>query len=119
MQEEKTIQLTIAPDVQVLCDLLDITPEQLLNQYMRDLCSMALNGGSDERLMAKQYFLRTHLSSQSVFSNDCATEICEDFETIYQSAYPAVGNTGWEQQRTELLTELHNDWKLRKEAVTE
>lgn len=117
MLEEKNIQLTIAPDVQVLCNLLDVTPEQLLNQFMRDLCSMNFNGGSDERMLAKRYLLRTHLSSQSVFTSDCAEEILEEFETIYQSAYPAVGNVGWEKQRAEMLAEMQEQWNLRKEAA--
>ena len=117
MTEVKTIEIPISPDVQVLCDLLSITPEELLTQYMRDLCSLAMNGGSDERAFAKQYFLRTYLSSQSVFSNDCAGVLLEDYEGLYISAYPAIGNTGWEEQRKEMLAELHKDWNLRKEAA--
>ena len=109
----EAIQITIPieSDVQVLCDLFGITPEDLLKQYMRDLCSMALNGGSDERMMAKDYFLRTHLAAQNDFTMQFAPQICEEFESLYQSAYPAISDPNWQEQRAEMLLELYQEWK--------
>jgi hypothetical protein len=119
MLQEKTIQLTIPPDVAVFCDLMGITAEDLLSQYLKDLCSLPNNSGSSPRALAKVYFIDTHLSQQTIFTSDSAEALLSDFETIYLNAYPAVGNTGWEQHRAQLLTELHTEWLQRKEAVTE
>lgn len=112
------IEIQIPEDVQIFCKLFEIEPEYLLKQYMQDLCSMESNGGSDERMMAKQYFLRTYLARQTEFTVENAEQICDDFETLYQAAYPAVGNPGWEKQRQKLLKILHQDWTERKRPVT-
>lgn len=114
--EEKDVTIKIAPDVQVLCDIFGITPEALLTQYVSDLCSLATNGGSDERYMAKDYFLRSYLAREDEFTMSNAPAIMEDFEALYQNAYPALDNKGWQQQRTELLKELYRQWLANKES---
>jgi hypothetical protein len=115
MIEEKSIVLSIPPDVQVLCELLDVRPEELLTQFLRDLCSMQHNSGSNARLHAKKYMLSTYITTQSLFTNDFSRPLLDAFEDLYIRAYPTIGNKGWELQRAIMLEELREKWLVSKQ----
>jgi hypothetical protein len=105
-----TIEVAIPDDVQVFCELFSITPDELLTRFMNDLCSMQYNGGSDERRMAKEYFLRGDLASRLEPLWTHAMEVAFDFDDLYHAAYPASSNANWEYHRAELLKELRAEW---------
>jgi len=56
---KQTIELEIPQQLTLLCELLEITPQQILQGFVNDL-SYEVHGsnGSDERRMAGEYFLR-------------------------------------------------------------
>lgn len=103
---QQTIKIDIPVDVIALCNIFDITPKLLLEQYMCDLCSLPGNGGSDERRMAKDYFLRGHISG-NVHIEEKASVI-EEFETLYQNNYPSLCNTSHATRRMFELMTMHD-----------
>lgn len=96
-----TIKIEISKDIEVLCEQFKITPKDLLEQFMDDLCSRPGNGGSDERRMAKEYFLRGSIASQ--ISYEDGQLMMDFFEGLYQKHYPSVSNKTHIEDRSEDL----------------
>jgi hypothetical protein len=110
--KSKTIKLKVSADMQVLCEIFGITAEELLTQFIADLCSEGGSGGSDERTMAKEYFLRGSLSTNEEWLWDNNENVLDDFAWLYLSAYPTNDDNGkWQKQRTLLLNELREKWQ--------
>lgn len=105
--EKTTITLEIPADIIVLCDVFDIKPEQLLSTFMADLCSMSGSQGSDERMMAKIYFLRGGISHRHQWHIEHAEDLITDFDHMRRANYPAISNTGYDEKRKEQLKEWH------------
>lgn len=99
--------IEIPDDVQVLCEVFNIEPEDLLEQFLQDLCSLPGNGGSDERRMAKEYFLRGGIASNGIFSDyDEQETVLHSFEALYQKHYPSIENKTHENDRATDLEKL-------------
>ena len=115
----KVIKLTISPDVQVLCELFSISPQQLLSRFMADLCSEVGNGGSDERRMAKDYFLRGGMAVTEEWHWEHNGDILEDFESLYKASYPYANdeNKEWKKKRANFLNELREIWLNEKSKM--
>jgi hypothetical protein len=52
------VTLDIPRQLVLLCSLLEITPERLLQSFIHNLTRTQQSNGSDERMMAAAYFLR-------------------------------------------------------------
>ncbi len=55
---KQTITFEIPDQLQLLCDLLDTTPGEILQGFINDVSLSVNSGGSDERRMAVAYFKR-------------------------------------------------------------
>jgi len=55
---KKTIKLEIPPQLEMLCSLLDTTIERVIQGFINDVSLAQGSNGSDERMMATDYFLR-------------------------------------------------------------
>ena len=56
---KQSIELQIPGQLAMLCELLEITPQQLLQGFINDLSlEVHYSNGSDERRMAGEYFMR-------------------------------------------------------------
>ncbi len=55
---KQTIGLQIPKQLQMLCELLETTPEQVLQGFINDVSLEVGSNGSDERRMAVEYFMR-------------------------------------------------------------
>ena len=54
----KTITLNIPAQLSLLCELLETTPEAVLQSFVNDVSLEVNSSGSDEREMATSYFMR-------------------------------------------------------------
>jgi hypothetical protein len=55
---KKQITLNVPEQLQMLCGLLDTTPQQILQGFINDMSLEVGSNGSDERRIAVEYFLR-------------------------------------------------------------
>lgn len=55
---KQTIELNIPQQLQMLCELLETTPQKVLQSFIDDVSLEAGSNGSDERRMAVEYFMR-------------------------------------------------------------
>ncbi len=53
-----TIELNIPQQLQMLCDLLETTPQAILQTFINDVSLEVNSSGSDEREQAVSYFMR-------------------------------------------------------------
>lgn len=54
------ITIEVPEQIRILAEVVGATPEQLIGMFAYDLAHHVTSGGSDERMMAKDYFMRTH-----------------------------------------------------------
>ncbi len=68
---------------------------------------MKSNQGSDERMMAKDWFLRGAIAMPiwviTPKDNDRVSCIVNDFALMYTANYPSVDNTNYEEKRKKQL----------------
>jgi len=55
---KQTIELQIPKQLEMLCELLETTPQQVLQGFINDVSLEVGSSGSDERRMAVEYFMR-------------------------------------------------------------
>ena len=55
---KKTMKLDIPEQLELLCSLLETTPESILQGFINDVSQTVNSNGSDERVMATGYLLR-------------------------------------------------------------
>jgi|SRR6266542_3514555 len=55
---KKTITLEIPPQLEMLCNLLETTPQWVIQGFINDVSLSLSSNGSDERMMATDYFMR-------------------------------------------------------------
>ena len=55
---KKTITLDIPPQLEMLCTLLETTPQKVIQGFIHDVSLSLGSNGSDERMMATEYFMR-------------------------------------------------------------
>lgn len=58
---KRTITLEIPKQLELICELLETTPEQVLQAFINDVSLEVNSSGSDERRMAVEYFMRCGL----------------------------------------------------------
>ena len=55
---KQTIELQIPKQLELLCELLETTPQQILQTFINDVSLEVNSSGSDEREQATSYFMR-------------------------------------------------------------
>ena len=55
---KQMIELNVPKQLELLCDLLETTPQQILQGFINDVSLEVNSNGSDERRMAVEYFMR-------------------------------------------------------------
>ena len=113
---KKTITLDIPRQLVLLCSLLEITPERLLQSFIDDLARTKQSNGSDERILAADYFLRCGYGIHCFDYGQIETMLIE-LDGIRYERYQFDSEKG-AQYRKHLQTRLkewHTRWhKIKK-----
>ncbi len=113
---KQTMELQIPRQLALLCDLLEITPQQVLQGFINDLSQeVHASNGSDERNMAAAYFLRVG------YGTHCYEweQISQMFEELDLLRWQWPGNDPekekqYRQQCRTYLKRWHQQWKARQ-----
>ncbi len=114
--KKKQMNIRINKQLQMICETLDTTPEQVLQDFADNLSlDYRYTSGSDERRMAVEYFMRcgygTHL-----FEIDEIETMFDRLNTIrfafYNYGNPSVKK--YIQERNRQYRELKQEWNKRK-----
>jgi hypothetical protein len=60
MANHKSIVLLLPPEFIAMCEADGVSPGQVLNGFLADLCGLEGSHGSDERDLAQQYYDRCY-----------------------------------------------------------
>jgi hypothetical protein len=74
---KKTMTLNIPLQMQLLCSLWEISPEQILQAFIDDTCQCLNSSGSDERIKAASYLLRCGYGMFWFTYDETVQMICE------------------------------------------
>jgi hypothetical protein len=83
---KKSMNLDIPRPLELLCSLLETTPEKLVQGFIHDLCRTPQSHGNDERILAGEYYLRCGYGMHC-FDYDQAEEMLTDLECIRYERY--------------------------------
>ena len=83
---KKTITLEIPQQLEMLCNLLETTPERVIQGFIDDVSLSQRSNGSDERMMATDYLLRCGYGMQ-YFDYEQQQEMLEGLNQIRYDFY--------------------------------
>src|SRR5690606_24896020 len=83
----------------MLCELLDTKPEQVLQSFINDLSQELASSGSDERMLARDYFMRCGYGMYEL-EYENVDRILGELEDIRRLFYD-YGNDNMEEYRKE------------------
>jgi hypothetical protein len=110
---KKNINLDIPKQLELLSSLLETTPQQLLQGFIDDLCRTQQSNGSDERILAGEYFLRCGYGMHC-FDYDQAEEMLSELDCI---RYAGCHCDNEKEQRRHIhkrIKEWYTTWKKIK-----
>lgn len=118
---KKTIKIRINKQLEMLCEILDTTPEQVLQDFSDNLSlDHRYTSGSDERRMAVEYFMRVGYGMH-LFDFGQLENMFSELDMIRCDFY-SYGND-WEKeyikQRDKKYRALFKEWKSMKEKKKE
>lgn len=113
---KKTITLEIPPQLEMLCDLLETTPQRVIQGFIDDVTLSQRSNGSDERMMATDYFMRCGYGMH-LFEFDQVQEMLEGLNQIRYDFY-LFGNdqmAAYKRHAQKELKQWQSKWKKVKE----
>lgn len=115
---KKTITLEIPRQLEMLCSLLETTPERVIQGFIDDVSLSRRSNGSDERMMATDYLLRCGYGMQ-FFDYDQQQEMLERLNQIRYDFYLFGNDQGaaYNRYAQKELKAWHVKWKKIKEQL--
>ena len=111
--KQKT-QFQIPEQLEMICDLLETTVQQILQAFINDLSHEINSSGSDERRMAWEYFMRVGYGMHR-YDFDQVEQMFEEVNTL-RFQWPgndAEKEKEYRKQRKLFLKEWHKQWKSK------
>jgi hypothetical protein len=111
------MKIRINKQLQMLCEILGTTPQQVLQDFADNLSlDYQYTSGSDERMMAVQYFMRCGYGMH-LFDYEEVEQMFDALNDIRYSFYN-YGNPREEEyvnERNKRYREFYKQWKVLKE----
>jgi hypothetical protein len=113
---KKQLNIRINPQLKMLCELLDTTPQQVLQDFADNLSlDYRHTNGSDERSMAVEYFMRVGYGMYR-FSYEEIEHLFDELNTIRYNFY-SYGNSREQEyirERNRQYQKLFRQWAAEK-----
>ncbi len=110
-----TMKVNVPKQLEMLCELLETTPQQVLQAFINDVSLEVGSSGSDERRMAVEYFMRC-----------CYGMHRYDFEQVEQM-FDGLNWLRWQQYekkgkafanlRYSFFKQWFKEWKAKMKAM--
>lgn len=111
---KRLINLEIPKQLQLICELLETSPQQVLQCFIDDVSLEVESSGSDERRMAVEYFLRVGYGTHRYEWQEIETM----FDGLNWLRWQWPGNNPekekqYQKQRREFLKQWFKEWKAK------
>jgi hypothetical protein len=115
---KKNITLEIHPQLKMLCSLLDVAPEKVIQGFIDDVSQNLYSNGSDERLMAADYFMRCCYGME-IFDYEDIEEMFAGLDLIrYGPSSTGYGQMDvYKSHVKKKLKKWHAMWKKEKDKI--
>lgn len=105
------ITLEIPRQLELICELLEATPEQVLQSFINDVSLEVNSSGSDERRMAVEYFMRCGYGMHR-YRYEEVEMMFDGLNWLRFQQYEKQGEPFTKVQQ-EFLNQWHREWKAK------
>ena len=116
---KKIITLEIPEQLDLLCQLLEIAPEQVIQGFINDVSMSTGSNGSDERFMSADYFLRCGYGMH-IFDYQQQEQMLNELNTIRYNFY-LFGNkqmAAYKRYRRKEIKDWYQRWnKIKRDNL--
>ena len=112
---KQTIELNIPQQLQMLCELLETTPQQVLQVFINDVSLEVNSSGSDERSQATCYFMRCGYGMHR-YEFDQVEQMFDGLNWLRWQQYEKKG-AAFKALQKQFLKEWSAEWKAKMKAL--
>lgn len=109
---KQTIELQIPKQLEMLCELLETTPQQVLQGFINDVSLEVGSNGSDERRMAVEYFMRCCYGYHR-YDDEQTEQMFDGLNWLRWQQYEKKG-AAFKKLQQQFLNEWFNQWKAKQ-----
>lgn len=110
----KTITLHIPVQLSFLCELLQTTPEEVLQTFINDVSLEVNSSGSDEREMATSYFMRCGYGMHR-YAFDQVEQMFDGLNWLRFQQYEKRG-AAFKALQKQFLKEWFQEWQSKQKS---
>ena len=110
----KKITLSIPSQLSLLCELLETTPEEILQAFINDLSLEVNSSGSDEREMATSYFIRCGYGMHR-YEHEQVEQMFDGLNWLRFQQYEKRG-AAYKVLQKRFLEEWFSEWKSKMKS---
>jgi len=115
---KQTITVDVPKQLELICQLLETTPQQVLQSFIDDVSLQVGSSGSDERRMAVEYFMRVGYGMHR-YEFD---QVEQMFDGLNWLRWQWPGNDEekektYQQQRKTFLKQWFKEWKAKMKVM--
>jgi hypothetical protein len=111
---KKQITLNVPEQLQMLCELLETTPEQILQAFINDVSLEVNSSGGDERRMAVEYFMRCSYGMHR-YEFEEIEQMFDGLNWLRWQQYEKKGKA-FKALQIQFLKEWFNEWKAKMKS---
>jgi hypothetical protein len=111
---KQIIALEIPKQLQMLCELLETTPQEILQAFINDVSLEVNSSGSDERSQAVSYFMRVGYGMHR-YNFEEVEQMFDGLNWMRFQQYETRGKT-FAALRNKFLNEWFAEWKEKMKA---
>lgn len=112
---KRPINLEIPKQLELICELLETSPQQVLQSFINDLSLEVESSGSDERRMAVEYFMRVGYGMHR-YEFEEVEQMFDGLNWLRFQQYEKKGKAFKTLQR-QFLKEWFSEWKAKQKAM--
>jgi hypothetical protein len=106
---KQTIELQIPKQLEMICELLEVTPQAVLQNFIDDVSLEVNSSGSDERRMAVEYFMRVGYGMHR-YEFDQVEQMFDGLNWLRWQQYKKKG-AAFKKLQQQFLKEWFKEWK--------
>jgi hypothetical protein len=112
---KQTIELEIPQQLQMLCELLETTPQAVLQAFINDVSLEVNSSGSDEREQAVSYFMRCGHGMHR-YGFDEVEQMFDGLNWLRWQQYEKKG-AAFKALQKQFLNEWYAEWKAKMQVL--
>jgi hypothetical protein len=112
---KQTITVDVPKQLELICELLETTPQKVLQNFIDDVSLQVGSSGSDERRMAVEYFMRVGYGMHR-YEFDQVEQMFDGLNWLRWQQYEKKG-TAFKKLQQQFLKEWFNEWKAKMKAM--